>query len=464
MITVDRAKPLTRSSNQFTATLDQDEVSQTAFEVEPASSAAWTTVNRVTKPSQKPALTEQETARLNEFNKRGELVRRQLPNPRGSKTQWRAIRDREELTGDQTSRPNSATLPPSTPTTPLPNGPTQSSSNRFPRQSNREHSELRTTKTARASSSVSAIKSPSISNDEVHPLTEAELSHRGIARRVEQLLLSELSKSESARGSREVELEKTTLDLKARVQSLESNELRQVGTLKSQRKEYKDVIRGMDEKIMVLDQEKKDIELDKLDLVDKLAEADDRAKTAEAKISSWNQEIEQSAMKTTSVVREREGYLARIRSLELALSEKAGLFRDMTHKFEALPLFFDRLGYNIRSIDDIYGQLTERRNLVKAHQTKMVDVRKKLDGDLSDFTGKMIKGLEDCFKEEFAEVQNSFGEFDKIFGQIGNSLEALRDDVSLRWQSLNTDIEELVSFEADMNQSSETDLLREIND
>ncbi len=463
MITVDRAKPLTRSSNQYTATLDQDEVSQTAFEVEPASSAAWTTVNRVTKPSEKPALTEQETARLNEFNKRGELVRRQLPNPRGSKTQWRAIRDREELTGDQTSRRNSATLPPSTPTTPLPNGPTQSSSNGFPRQSNGDHSELRTTKTARASSSVSAIKSPTISNDEVHPLTEAELSHRGIARRVEQLLLSELSKSESARGSREAELEKTILDLKARVQSLESNELRQAGTLKSQREEYKDVIHGMDEKIMVLDQEKKDIELDKLDLVDKLAEADDRAKTAEAKIANWNQEIEQSAMNTTSVMKEREKYIARIRRLELALSERAELFRDTTHKFEALSLFFDDLGHRISTLEDVYGRLTERRTLVKSHQTKMVEVRKKLDGDLSDFTGKMIKGLEDSFREEFAEVQNSFGKFDETFDQIGNSLGAIQHDLKLKCESLDTDIEELELSVAGMKKSSETDLLRETN-
>ncbi|KAI9699818.1 MAG: hypothetical protein M1836_002853 [Candelina mexicana] len=419
VITVNGARTPKRNTN-----ISRNDESQPAFQVGPSPSAAWTSVNRVEQPFKKSFLTQEETPRLPESHQRPAHVK---PERTFSKTQWKAVRDRGELTGEQPSKPNSAAILPSPSTTTSPI--TQSSSNDISRMSNGDHPKSQSMKTNRTSSNASVIRSPTIIDNEVQPLTEAELSHRVISRRVEQVLLSELSKSESVRGSREADLEKTVQELKGRVASLESNEMKQADTLKLQREEYKNVIRGMDEKILVLDQEKKDIELDKLDLVDKLAEAEERAKTSEEKITGWDQELRQSAMNITQIAKEREGYMARIQKLEQTVDTKVKMIKDNAQKFEEIALRYDRLHKKLQTWQSEYERLNESRKVVEPHQIKMADVRKELDSDLSDFTGKMIKGLEDCFKEELAETQNSFGKFNEQFDRIGNLLLGLKTEL-----------------------------------
>ncbi|KAI9791693.1 MAG: hypothetical protein M1835_000128 [Candelina submexicana] len=418
-ITVNGAKPPKRHTN-----ISRNDESQPALQVGPSPSAAWTSVNRVEQPFKKSILTQEETPRLPESHQRPAYVK---PERTFSKTQWKAVRDRGELTGEQHSKPNSAAIPPSPSTTDSPI--TQSSSNDIPRLSNADHPKAQSMKTNRTLSNASVNRSPTIIDNEMQPLTEAELSHRVISRRVEQVLLSELSKSESVRGSREADLEKTVQELKGRVASLESNEVKQADMLKLQREEYKNVIRGMDEKILVVDQEKKDVELDKLDLLDKLIEAEERAKIAEEKITGWDQGLRQSAMNTIQVAEEREGYMARIQKLEQTVDTKVEMIKDNAQRFEEISLRYDRLHKKLQTWQFGYERLNESRKVVERHQIKMADVRKELDGDLSDFTGKMIKGLEHCFKEELAETQNSFGKFNEQFDKIGNLFSGLKTEL-----------------------------------
>ncbi|KAI9712219.1 MAG: hypothetical protein M1812_006954 [Candelaria pacifica] len=427
VINVNGAQPLMRSSSQHTTASGHNDVSQTAFEVDQNPSAAWTTVNHVERPSKKPSLSEEENSRLIEFHKRGEEVRRQLPSPRGPKTQWKAVRDREELTGEKSSRANGATVPVTTANTASPVA--QSSSHDAPKMSNGDHSKTEPNKSKHTSSSAPTMKSPTTNNGDMHPLTEAELSHRGLARRVELFLLGELSKSETARGSREADLEKTIKDLKARVASLEVSEVKQAETLRLQREEYTGVVHGMDEKILVLDQEKKDIELDRLDLVDKLAEAEERAKIAEDKIAGWDHELQQTAMNTTQVVKGREEYMAKIQALELTASQRVEEKKETGQMIKSMISSIGRLRENLITLQAEFDDWINEEKVVRAHHMKMAEIRRELDGDLSDFTGKMIKGLEDCFKEQLEGVQKSFVDFEEKFNKIDQIYWTLWEEV-----------------------------------